>query len=292
MKPASVALASLLDSARTSLDSTLAFAECFTFSMPTGTVLTYTNADVPIFYKGNEFRCDGPLIQGLKYKSTIGFNVDRQNVTIAARPGDLISNAGAQFLVGLRDGAFEGCIIARDRVFFSDFVGGNLVGGIRMFLGRLSTVDQVGRTQAKISVATMLVHLDQQMPRNVYSPMCLNTLYDENCNLARSAFGTQGAAGSGSTAGVINFAGAIAQHAQGSLVFSTGANSGVRATVKAVSPGASLTLMYPLPEPPAVGDVFSVYWGCDHTMATCKSVFNNLSRFRGFPFIPPPQSAL
>ncbi len=47
-------------------------------------------------------------------------------------------------------------------------------------------------------------------------------------------------------------------------------------------------LAYPRVNAPATGDAFTVYQGCDHTMATCKAKFNNLANFRGFPFVPPP----
>jgi uncharacterized phage protein (TIGR02218 family) len=133
--------------------------------------------------------------------------------------------------------------------------------------------------------------LDYDMPRNLYSPTCLHTLYDSGCGVTRGTFASNGSAAAGSTASVINFAGASANHAQGSLVFSSGVNANVRATVKSVTPGAALVLIYPLPSAPTVGDALTVYAGCDHTRATCQSRFGNLSNFRGFPFVPPPQIA-
>jgi uncharacterized phage protein (TIGR02218 family) len=48
----------------------------------------------------------------------------------------------------------------------------------------------------------------------------------------------------------------------------------------------------PLQSPPAAGDTFTVYFGCDHTPGTCRSKFNNLANFRGFPYVPPPQMAI
>ena len=83
----------------------------------------------------------------------------------------------------------------------------------------------------------------------------------------------------------------MAIHAQGSLVFSSGVNANLRATVKSVVAGVSLSLMYPLPSAPAAGDALTVYAGCDHTPATCAARFSNLANFRGFPFVPPPQLA-
>jgi len=47
-----------------------------------------------------------------------------------------------------------------------------------------------------------------------------------------------------------------------------------------------------LPEPPAAGDAITVYQGCDHTMGTCGTKFDNLANFRAFPFVLPPQMAM
>jgi uncharacterized phage protein (TIGR02218 family) len=290
MKQASLALQAFLGAARAQPDMQMAFADCFTFTLQSGLVLAYTNADVPITYAGHQFLANGPLVSGLKYRSTIGLNVDRQEITIAARPGDLAS--GSAILVALRDGAFDGARLQRDRVFFSDVLGGTLVDGVTLFYGRVSTVDEIGRTQAKITVANELVLLDIDMPRNIFAPTCQHVLYDLGCGLPAGAFATTGVVGAGSTTTLVNFAGALAAHLQGKMVFSTGANAGVAATVKYVAVGASLAPLYPLPEPPASGDTLTVYYGCDHTAPTCQNRFDNLTNFRGFPYVPPPQMAV
>ena len=46
----------------------------------------------------------------------------------------------------------------------------------------------------------------------------------------------------------------------------------------------------PLPNVPAVGDTFSVFPGCDKTKTTCAGKFSNIARFRGFPFVPVPET--
>jgi len=290
MKQASAALIAFLAAARAKADMQIAFADCFTFTQSNGLALTYTNADVPVTYAGKLFLANGPLISGLKYRASVGLNVDRQEITVAARPADLTS--GAQFLVALRDGAFDGAQLRRDRVFFSDVIGGTVVDGVTLFLGRVSTVDEVGRTRAKITVANELVLLDIDMPRNIFGPTCQHTLFDAGCGLPAGAYSTNDAAGAGSTTSLILSSAALAAHAQGRLVFSSGANAGVSATVKSVSAGSSFTLMYPLPVLPAAGDAFTVFCGCDHTQATCLARFNNLANFRGFPYVPPPQMAI
>jgi uncharacterized phage protein (TIGR02218 family) len=288
MKTATPALIAFLNAARLAPDAPIAFADCFTFTLSTGTILTYTNVDQPVTYNGAIFSASGPLVQGLKYKASVGLEVDKQQITIAARPTDLIS--GNPFLNAIREGAFDGATVQRDRVFMTA-LGGTVVGGVTLFHGRVSTVDMVGRTSATLTIASDLIVLDYDMPRNLYSATCLHTLYDSGCGVIQGTYSTSAVVQGGSTASLIVTEFAAAAHAQGSIVFTSGGNANITATVKSVVVGVSLTLMYPLPDMPARGDGFNVSAGCDHTRATCQFAFNNLSNFRGFPFVPPPQIA-
>jgi len=288
MKATTAAVVAALNAARAAPDAEIAIAECFTFTLATATTLAWTNVDLPVTYNGTTFSATGPLVQGLKYKASVGLEVDKQQIIIAARPTDLIS--GNPVLNAIREGAFDGATVQRDRVFLSA-IGGAVIGGVTMFHGRVSTIDSVGRTQAQITVASDLVILDYDMPRNIYSPTCVHTLYDSGCGVIRGAYSASGTVGVGSTAGAINTSVAAAGHVQGSILFTSGVNANVRATVKSVIAGATLALMYPLPSPPATGDAFTVAFGCDHTRGTCQGRFNNLANFRGFPFVPPPQIA-
>lgn len=291
MKPASSALITYLNNARANPDVPLIMADAFTFTLLSGLILCYTNADVTFVYGGNTYLANSIRVDGLKYKATVGLEVDQQQITVAALATDTITS-GAPFLQALRDGSFDGCEIVRYRIFFSDHVGGAAIGSVLLFKGRLGVVEEIGRTSAKLTVNSDLALLDIDMPRNVYQPTCLHTLYDSGCTLVKNAFGTNGTVGSGSTASVINWTGAGANFVQGSITFTSGVNAGVTATVGSVAAGTSMTLRYPLESPPATGDGFTVYYGCDHTPGTCQSKFNNLANFRGFPYVPPPQMAI
>jgi hypothetical protein len=44
--------------------------------------------------------------------------------------------------------------------------------------------------------------------------------------------------------------------------------------------------------PVAIGDTFQLLPGCDHTLATCQNIFNNLDHHGGFEFIPTPENAV
>ena len=289
------AVVSAVDAARSAPDAQLMFAECFTFITTTGTAYTWTNVDYDVVYDGAVFFSKGPLVSGLKYKGTVGLEVDKQQITIAARPTDVVN--GAPFLIALRDGAFDGAPVYRDRVFI-DVPTRAVLGGVRMFQGRVSTIDSVGRTQAQLTVASDLVILDYDMPKNLFSPTCLHVLYDAGCGLIRGTFSAVGSceAGSNSNTIVSSLAATVVNGAspylQGSIVFTSGANANVRVTVRSANIDTpAFILMYPLPFAPSPGDGFNVAYGCDHTQATCQGKFNNLMNFRGFPYVPPPQVA-
>ncbi len=96
MKTASTALIAFLNAARANPDAPIAFADCFTFTLSTGTVLTYTNVDQPVVYNGSDFRRRRAAGAGPEISRSVGLEVDKQQITIAARPTDLVN--GAPFL--------------------------------------------------------------------------------------------------------------------------------------------------------------------------------------------------
>ncbi|MDQ6704005.1 MAG: DUF2163 domain-containing protein [Pseudomonadota bacterium] len=287
MRAATTALVNYINLLRAEPDAQAIVADCYTFTLRTGLILTYCNADVPITLNGYVYAAKSILLDGLKFKCATGLEVDQQQITISARAADTVG--GVPFLQALRNGVFDGCEISRERAFLNSWSPAdtaNPVGSVILFKGRIGTIDNIGRTTAQITVNSDLVLLDMQMPRNVYSPSCQHVLYDSGCTLVKSAFGTAGTVGAGSTGSVINWSGASTTFNQGTILFSSGVNAGVSANVKSAVASTSLALSYPLLNVPAPGDAFTVYFGCDHTQATCTNKFNNLSNFRGFPYVP------
>ena len=294
MKTTSSTLISYLNTVRGSADATLIMADAFTFTLRAGSVLCYTNADVTFGFTSNSVNytalANSVLVDGLKYKASVGLEVDQQKITIAALAVYTIPG-GAPFLQALVGGAFDGCEIVRYRVFFSDRIGGTVIGAVMLFKGRVGPVEQIGRASAQITVNSDLVLLDNDMPRNGYQPTCLHTLYDDGCTLSKATFSSSGTVAAGSSVSIIYWSGANANFQQGTITFTSGVNGGATATVGSAAAG-QLTLIYPLENAPAAGDTFTVAYGCDHTPATCTAKFNNFANFRGFPYVPPPQMAI
>lgn len=291
MRAASTALINFLNAARQAGAMNFQRANLFTITLASGSVLTYTDLDVPVLWNGYTYAANSLRITGLKYRCAMGLAVDTQQITLIASSTDLYG--GALFLQALQQGLFDGAFIKRELAFFSSF--GNLatalapIGATILFQGRVTSIDKMGRTSAEMTVASDLVLLDIDMPRNLYQANCGHVLYDQGCGLAKTSYSTSGVVLPGSTNSVVNWAGAATSYVQGTIKFTSGANAGAEATVKAAVASTSLTLAYPLPNVPQAGDGFTIAQGCDHTMATCSSKFSNLAHFRGFPFVPPPQ---
>ena len=297
MKTASPALVAFLNSLRPDADAALIMADLFTITLASGSIvgvaagtqLRYTDIDFPVLWGGQVYLSSGPQISGLKYKGSIGVNVDSQKMTVSAWPSDMVG--GVTFLQAVQQGLLDGAEVQREKAFFSSMDGpypATPVGTVVLFKGRVTSIDQVGRTTAQITVASDMTLLAVDMPRNIYSPSCNNVLYDSGCGLSRGAFTVAGVVGAGSTTTVINWSSATVNFQQGAVTFTGGANTGIVTTVKVAGTG-SLGLSYPLPEVPAVGDTFTAVWGCDHTQATCLGKFANMANYRGFPYVPPPQ---
>ncbi len=283
MKQVSYPLKSYLDAARRG-DEVLTFADCFTFTFVTGDTFHLTNYDQTVVWNGTVFIAKSALIDGLKYKTATGLEVDKQQITFAAYPTTEMN--GAPILRAIATGAFDGARVQRYRVFLSNALTGG-VDGVLLFQGRVSTVDSVGRTQAKITVASDLVVLEYDMPHNLFSATCSHVLYDQGCSVNKGLYTFTGNVGAGSSQQTILWAGANVGMLQGALKMQTGLNAEIQTTIKAVDAGVALGLLYPLPSPVATNDLFVCYFGCDHTIGTCTAKFNNVQHFRGFPFVPP-----
>ena len=71
----------------------------------------------------------------------------------------------------------------------------------------------------------------------------------------------------------------------GIIRFTSGANAGLCMEIKDFSAGR-FSLFLPMPYSVSVGDSYSAVAGCDKTIQTCISTFNNAVNFRGEPHVP------
>ena len=264
-------------------------AELYTFTLLTGTILRYTDADIPLIYAGNTFLQSGPLVSREGTKLQVGIVVDTMTITLDIRSTDLIG--GIPFPQFAGNGGFDGARVQVDRCFMAT-PGDTSAGVVNKFTGSITDVDP-SRTAIILKVDSDLQLLNIPMPRNTFGPGCSHNLYDAGCGAVKASFGAASSAASGSTVSVINCA--LAQAAgwfdTGTISFTTGANAGATRSVKTYTPGV-ITLALPLPYLPGIGDTFTIYAGCDKMQTTCLNKFNRLASFRGFPFIPVPETSI
>jgi uncharacterized phage protein (TIGR02218 family) len=269
--------------------------DLFQFTLVDGTILRYAGGDKDITYGGNTYSCGGavgPFFQtrtgrGLcKWK--IGVEVDTLQFDVL--PGTSTVE-GFDFLVACKFGIFDGAEMILYRAFMPTY-GDTSAGLVNIFTGRVVEID-CGRSLATFNINSHLELLSQQMPRNLYQPGCLNTLYDSACTLVKSSFATTASASSGCTASTLNatLSQATGYFNQGTLQMTSGNNEGFQRMVKTYTNGTPsvVNVLFPFPYAISSGDTFAIYPGCDKQQTTCSSKFSNIANFRGMPYIPQPE---
>lgn len=284
MKTATAPLIALLNS-----NLQLAYADLFTFTFLDNTALRYTSADKPVPWNGNTFGV-GPLIKRGRVKTQVGISVDSLDVTLSAGPNIQVNSKPLMAFIAA--GGLDGARLRLERAFMPDWQS-PVTGALQQFSGRVNDVS-IGRFEVTLAVQSDLELLNTKVPRNLFQPGCVNTVYDGACGKNRTSLTVTNAVTSSPAPTRSVFDTTLGQATGyfdlGVVAFTSGANAGISRTIKSFASGGLITTIAPFPFAPAAGDTISVYPGCDKTMATCNSRFSNLSRYRGFPFIPVPET--
>lgn len=292
MKTAGSTLKSYLNTAQR-----LLVADLYTFTLSDATVLRYAMASQDIKLATptvRTFDASSVLIKRGSIKTVIGITVDTLQLTVTAALSHLIGST--PWLQAVRQGSLDGATVQVERLFMPT-PGDYSLGTYVVFSGRVADIS-FGRFSADITVNSDLELLNVQMPRNVYQPGCLNTLFDSSCTLSKAAFAVGGTVQSGSDSVTIitNHPQPVGYFASGTLTFVTGALAGVSMGIKDHPSIGRLIVYTPMTSIPQSSDTFYAYPGCPKTMSACANTgagapaFNNLSHFRGFPFVPAPET--
>jgi len=304
MRPCSAALAAYLATNDTAL-----IADLYTFALADGTVLRYSGWTAPLHIPGTAFPATslnynpatytdfalGPRFGRSKVATKIGVAPAELDIEVLAGIGDLVGTLS--FAEAVRVGEFDGATVELDRFFAPPSSAptplDTSLGAIVWFHGRVAETD-AGRSKIAIKVKSLMNLLAlQQMPRRLYQAACGHVFGDAMCGFDRTAMAATIAALSGSTQAAIVTSlspSPPSLYDQGTILGLTGANAGQTRTVTKLAGGA-VGLLKPFLYPVAVGHTFRLLPGCDHTHATCNGVFNNLARYGGMPYIPPPETA-
>ena len=273
MKTASTNLINLLKT------NNFSMADLYTFTLADGSVYRFTNYDTSLSFGGITYQNNGLLIKRNGVKLNTGIEVDSLSVTIYSQN---YSMAGLSFFKLVANGGLDGASLELNRLFFTDPL--NPIDKVWIFSGKVSDTS-VTRFEANLTVNSEVELLNIQMPKNLYQPSCVHSVYDTGCTASKNY--VYSSVASGSTQRIINAS--IAQSNnwfdEGIIEFTSGVNTGIRRTIK-VHVNNTITMALSLPNTPSAGDTFKLLAGCGRTMSLCSSKFNNLANFRGYPFIP------
>lgn len=290
--------------------------DLYTITLFNGVVLRFTTADFDILYNGSLYSSGGVRVDQKSNKVVahwkVGLDVDTWVVVLMPRPVDPITGVtfpdtigDMPFIQAAHSGWLSNADFQVDRCYFSPIptwpmppTGAVALGARTIFAG---TVDEVDCTDLVVILNCNDYRnlLTISMPRNFYQAQCSHTLFDVGCNadgtMVRSSFAVNGSAKAGSTQGQIVSPGLAAPggsgtYALGRIIMTGGQNAGFSRTVASWDAvNFIMKLVNPFPFTIVAGDTFSASAGCDFQRTTCIK-FNNLLNFRGFPFIPNPET--
>lgn len=296
MKPCSPELLALLSARQ------FYAADLWTFTLQGGTVLRYTSGDQDITANGLVYSAGGQVgpyfdRQDNKAKCHWKVGTGADSLVVDVLPGSA-TVLGDQFLDACRRGLFDGAEVMLERAIMPTY-GDTRVGVVRFFLGRVAEVG-FSASLATFSINSHMELLNQQLPRNIAQPMCMNNLGDATCTVNLESFKTTGTVSG--TPSISSFqASLVGSFASGTfdkgkVLFTSGALNGVSVTVKQCTFGspATIALLGFLPSAPSAGDTFKIYYGCDKSFTSSNGCpkFTNTAHFRGFPFVPQPSVAV
>lgn len=277
-------------------------AELYDITLAGGTVLRFTDYDLPLTVGANTYASNVIVSRG-SLTQRVGLDVQTLDLALSpqADAPTAFTVAGMSLLQAVKLGFLDSARVTMYKVFMT--MATNTDGSLPVntngeavtwFKGRVAD-SNAGRVTANLVVESDLSLLNVSMPRNLVQPGCLHTLFDAGCTLSKAANTSTGAITATGPNTATTFTTGLAQatdfFALGIITFTSGANAGVSRTIKGhASTNGQITVYSPFPNVPATSDAFSIIPGCNKQQATCSSKFSNLTHFRGYPYVPVPET--
>lgn len=256
------------------------FCHCWLLERADGVKLGFTDHDENLSFEGVTYEALAGMTASA-VTQTLSLNVDTMDIAGALQSEHLNES---DLALGLYDNAALTLYLVdwtdvadRDIVFAGSI--GEISRGLNAF-----TAEMRGLSHA----------LNQERGR-IYQRACDANLGDSRCTVDIDAPAYKGnGAADGVSSNHIFSAGGLDAFADGwftggRLIWTSGANAGGTIEVKThVNTGAevSFELWESMAFDIAAGDAFTVTAGCDKSIDTCIARFDNVAKFRGFPFIP------
>jgi len=252
------------------------FAHVWRFTRRDGAVFGFTDHDSMLLLDGIEHAPATALAPGAIEKSN-AFSVDTASIS-GVLDADAITEAD------LKRGAWDGARVEVFRVDWRD-----PAARVHLFAGRIGEVRR-GEAAFHAELRGLQAPLNVAVGR-VFSRFCDADLGDARCgrDISGSAFRATAVVSEIISRTAFRATGldgyADGWFARGRLVWADGSQSEV-ATHRADGAGAAIEILDAPGDALAAGAAFTIYAGCDKSLATCRAKFANTLNFRGFPHMP------
>jgi uncharacterized phage protein (TIGR02218 family) len=289
MRPASLALDTLLMSG-----NPLFMADLYVFTLKNGQVLAYTDCDITLNVGASTYYANGPILTREKTRVVLGLEASSMRVKASAPSNNSIMIGGYNWTTALRKGVFDGAKISVSRyiapnsanTYGTDYV-------IPMFEGEVRDAN-ASPLEVELNVVSNSYKFDTTVPLDNYAPSCVNQFGDSKCTYNRNSVTVSSTAQTGTVNSEVPCNFTIANrdsYLGGTITFTSGNNNGVVRTIKDFA-GSPVTTKIFLTEPlpfPTTSESFTLRQGCNKTYTRCTQLGNQLN-FRGFPFVPNPET--
>ena len=245
---------------------------CWKLTRKDGHTLGFTDHDRPVAFDGITFEPQAGFEPGT-LESATGLAIDNIEL-LGALTSDLITDTA------LESGAFDGAEIDMLLVNWAD-----PAQRVLLFRGSIGET-QRGALSFRAELRGLAHRLDQPMGR-AFERRCDAELGDARCRVMLTT--SRGSVTHIDAAGALTVSGfedaTSGDFDQGLLRWISGANAGTAQPIRRHA-DSTLQLWTPPPHPPQADDLFDVSPGCDKRFETCRTRYNNVINFRGFPHMP------
>ena len=305
-------------------------ADLYSITTPSGDVLNYAIFDRDIVVDGTHYDSDGVQFDRDAIKLTSSISVDTLSCEALTDATDIVD--GVTFMVYALNGGLDNSQVILRRCFlqskdnvsqlsFHAECNGQPVPGMKITVDEAISVKKQIKAQALSVVGTMIMFsgnldveqggglvldlnvrswtqlLNVDYPFSTYLQGCSCAVYDAKCGLDVDNFTTQGTITKVVDARTYQttLTQADGYYNSGGLTFLTGGAAGASLVVKNYTrANGQVSCLVNTAVTPKVGDVISVYPGCDKLPNTaptsdCRLKFNNAAMNRATPFIPLPE---
>jgi uncharacterized phage protein (TIGR02218 family) len=256
----------------------MTLARCWRLSRKDGVILGFTDHDRDLTFDGVTYAA-GTGLEAADMQAELGFAI-----TGGEASGALSSPGITE--TDIANGRYDGASVD---LYLVDWT--NLDSRLLMESGAIGEIRRMGKAFAA-EIRSLAYQLDEERGR-LFRLGCSADLGDAKCGIPLDSTAWRYDGLVVATDGKLSVA--ISQIFErdfftgGSLLFTSGANSGTRIEIQAQAETATntvLTLWQATALPINIGDGVSLRAGCDKSFATCRDRFQNSVNFRGFPHMP------